>query len=106
MTDPLICPACNKEKVTAYFQGTVEVPPGGAPRVVDTIDSDSFVSAGCANLECGVELVQEHGDGRLRNAHLENALAPNNQIVVIDDPALLAAFIEAVESILKRLGSS
>lgn len=104
--DALVCPACKAGTITAYFQVDVEVYAGGPVRIITDPDSNSFLNAGCNNLECDVELTQESGDGRLRNAHLEHAASPFGKVVVIEDNTMLAAFTKAVEIILKKQGSS
>lgn len=107
--DPLLCPACGKEKVTAYFQGTVEVQPSGKQVILGGVDSDSFLSAGCANLDCHIELLQQTGDGRLRNAYVADITGGEYDMPVPaedEDMVMLAAFRKVVEVILERQGSS
>lgn len=110
--DALICPACKGGRITAYFQVVLEVQPSGWTNVIEGPDSDSFLNAGCSNLECRVELKQEPGDGRLRRAWIY----PDDE----DDKPwsmgehgdreewarIATAYINAVEIILKRVGSS
>lgn len=103
--DALICPACKAGTIVAYFMVAAEVHSVGRARISEGPDSDSFLSAGCNNVNCLVELKRRHGDTRLRHAYIDD---DGYDMTGASDEwdAICEAFTKAVEILLKRESAS